>query len=152
MFAPCGASLNRFIIGVERCWWGLFEWSVKRYFTCCNYTKCRWLLFDVVYIVVPSRNKEEWLWFLSMVAECLGGLKRVTMLSFRHLWENFVTTTAKHEICFDAYKDLVKEMFSKVAYMLTQLNYDVDMRSQKHTRHRWQHGYRKIICNDGDKV
>jgi len=36
-------------------------------------------LRDVSYAVVPTENKEEWFWFLTVLAEYLGGLKPVIM-------------------------------------------------------------------------
>jgi len=36
-------------------------------------------LFDIAYTIVLEETKEEWLWFLNMLQECLGGLKYVIM-------------------------------------------------------------------------
>lgn len=68
-------------------------------------------LFDVAYVVVVTKDKEEWFWFLSVLAKCLGGLKPMIMSDhhdgllydvlrvfgaknhcycLRHLRENFV--------------------------------------------------------------
>jgi len=40
-------------------------------------------LFDVAYAIVPSENNNEWHWFLSVLYECLGGMKPVMTLD-RH--------------------------------------------------------------------
>ena len=36
-------------------------------------------VFDVVYAVVGGETNEDWLWFLTNLHECLGGLKPVIM-------------------------------------------------------------------------
>jgi len=37
-------------------------------------------MFDVAYAVVGGGTNEDWLWFLTTVHECIGGLKPVIML------------------------------------------------------------------------
>jgi len=36
-------------------------------------------VFDVAYAVVGRETNEDWLWFLTTLHECLGGLKPVVM-------------------------------------------------------------------------
>jgi len=43
----------------------------------------------------------------------------------RHLRENFLTTTNKIGIHKDSLKDLIKEIFIRIAYTLTTLEYNV---------------------------
>jgi len=101
-------------------------------------------LFDVAYAVVLSENDDDWHWFLSVLLECLGGMKPVIMSDRHrallhsvprvfgvenhcyclvHMRENFVGYGAKKGIWRDATKGLVKEMFNRVAYAATAAEY-----------------------------
>ena len=85
------------------------------------------------------------MWFLTVLHECLGGLKPVVMSDrnqdllaavpriFRvenhkycvwHLTENLMTETGRLGIRGNALKELVKEMFNRVAFATTTTNYD----------------------------
>ena len=101
-------------------------------------------LFDVTYAVIEGENNDDWLWFLTMLYEYLGGLKPMIM-SYRHkslvygvLWvfdlqnhnyctvhvrETFLDYAGKLGIRRNASKDLVKEMFNRVAYAATIAEY-----------------------------
>ena len=81
-----------------------------------------------------------------MLSQCLSGLKPMIMSDrrngplyadprvfgaesysyyLRHLRDNFVKVPAKLGVCSYSCKELVKEMFNRVAYAPTQLEYDV---------------------------
>lgn len=85
-------------------------------------------LFDVC-TCGAIENKEEWFWFLTVLTDCLDGLKSVIMLDrnpdllyvvlsmfgaenhcyyFGHVWENFVKAVTKHRVRCDASKEFVK--------------------------------------------
>lgn len=96
-------------------------------------------LFDVAYAVVAGENKEDWLWFLTVVQECIGGLRpeayhNVVATVFgvenhtycvRQLREIFLGRAAKLGIRRDASTDLLKEMFNRVAYAPTRVEYEL---------------------------
>jgi len=105
-------------------------------------------LFDVVYAIGTAENNDEWLWFLIVLRESLGGLQPVIMsdrksaLLFsvprvsrienhtyyvRHARENFLTYAAKVGIHLQASKDLLKEVFNRVVYALTGVEYGLTM-------------------------
>jgi len=105
-------------------------------------------VFNVAYAVVGGETNEDWLWFLSTLHECLGGLKQVIMsdrnnglvegvpLVFgadnhtycvRHLMENMLTEAARLGIRRNASKNLLKEMFNRMAYATTVAKYDSGM-------------------------
>ena len=82
MFVALGASLNGFIIGCRNILFmdgahlcGPYEGSLLGAvgLDADNH------LLDVAYAIVLSDNNEDWVWFLSNVRECLGGLQPVVM-------------------------------------------------------------------------
>jgi len=98
----------------------------------------------IAYAIMSGENHGDWFWFLSVLHECLGGMKPVIMTDGHqsllhavpivfglenhcycivHVRENFVKYTAKVGIRLDATKDLVKEMFNRVAYAATTAEY-----------------------------
>ena len=103
-------------------------------------------LFNFAYGIVSAKKIEEWVWVLQMVAKCLGSLKSIIMLDrnpvtinvvaqvgtqeyhnylLHHLAENFVKATTKHCIQERTTKQIVKEMFYRVAYIPTTGEYNV---------------------------
>ena len=36
-------------------------------------------LFDIAYAVISAENNDEWLWFLAVLHECLGGMQPMIM-------------------------------------------------------------------------
>jgi len=102
-------------------------------------------VFDVVYAVVGGETNEDWLWFLTTLHECLGGLKPVVMSDrnngllvgtgrvfgaenhtyyVRHLMENLMSEVGRLGIRRNESKDLIKEMFNHVAYATIAAEYD----------------------------
>jgi len=102
-------------------------------------------MFDVAYVVVGRETNEDWLWFLTTLHECLGGLKPVIMLDrnqgllagvprvfgaknhtywVRHLIENLMIGAGRLGIQHTASKDLIKKMFNRVAYATIAAEYD----------------------------
>jgi len=51
----------------------------------------------------------------------------------------------KHEVQYDAFRELVKLMFNKVAYAPTTLEYDVAIKKLRSFKHHWQHGCMRMI-------
>ena len=105
-------------------------------------------IFDVAYAVVGRETNEDWLWFLTMLHNCLGGSKPVIMsyrnkelltalpLVFRkknhcyyvrHLTENLMGEASKLGIRSDASKELEQDMFNRVAYATSAGEYDSAM-------------------------
>ena len=148
MFIAYGASLNGFILGCQKILFvdgrhlsGLYEGKLMA----ATASDADNHLFDAAYVVVIGENKEDWLWFLTMVHECLGGLNPVVMSDrnegllyavpkvfglenhcyhVRHLRDNFLGRATTLGIRRDASKDLLKEMFNQVAYAATVAKYD----------------------------
>ena len=110
-------------------------------------------LFDIAYAIVSGETKEEWLWFLTVLQECLGELKPVIMSDrnegllyavpkvfglenhtycARHLRDNFLGKAAKLGIRRDASKDLLKEMFNRLTYAPTGPEYEVALGELRH--------------------
>jgi len=94
-------------------------------------------LLNFAYAIVCSEKVKEWVWFLQMVAQCLGALKPVIKSNrhpvvaqafgkeyhsycLRHLTENFFKEAGKHGIRKEATKQIMKEMLYKVAYAPTR--------------------------------
>jgi len=149
MFVSLGASLNGFTMGCRKVLFvhkAHLSGPYKGTLLVAIALDADDHLFDVASSVVGKEDKEERYWFLSVLSECLGGLKLVIMSDrhdgllyvvprvlgaenhnycLRHLWENFVKTNAKHGVCSNSCKDLMKKMFSRVAYAPTRLVYDV---------------------------
>lgn len=118
-------------------------------------------LFNFAYAIVCSEKIEEWVWFLEMVAQRLGGLKPVIMSDRHpiilptviqvfgkeyhsyylcHLRGNFLKEAGKHGICKEATKQIVKEMLYKVAYAPTVGEYNVvleELRGYKEELRTW---------------
>lgn len=118
---------------------------------------------DAVYAVVCRENHEDWFWFwfLTVLHECLGGLKRVIMSNRHkliewaiprvfgvenhcycviHVGENFVAYASKLGIRRNAPKDLVKEMFNRMAYAAIVVEYGQVMEElcqYKHELAQW---------------
>jgi len=102
-------------------------------------------LFSFAYGVVSGEKTEEWVWFLSIIAECMGGLKPVIMSDrnpgivaavaqvfgkeyhsycLRHVTENFLKEVGKLSIRKEAMRKIVKEMLYRVAYAPTAFEYN----------------------------
>ena len=109
-------------------------------------------LFDVAYAIVGGETNEDWLWFLTTLHECLGGLKPVVMSDrkngllvgvprvfgaenhtyyVRHLTENLTTEAGRLGIRSKEAKDLIKEMFNRVAYATTAAEYDCALQEMR---------------------
>ena len=82
MFVAYGAALNGFILGCRKMLFvdgthlsGPYEGTLMAAIVqdADNH------LFDIAYAIVSGETKEEWLWFLTVLQECLGGLKPVIM-------------------------------------------------------------------------
>ena len=117
--------------------------------------------FDVAYAIVASENNDDWLWFLSVLRECLGGMKPVIMTDRHgallhlvprvfgvenhcyclvHMRENFVAYAGKKGVGRKATKELVKEMFNPVAYAAIGAEYweaFKELRQYKQELARW---------------
>jgi len=102
-------------------------------------------VFDLVYAVVGGETNEDWLWFLTTLHKCLGGLKPVIRSDrnqgllagvprvfgaknhtyyVRHLIENRMTEAGRSGIRRNVSKDLIKKMFNHVTYATTVVEYD----------------------------
>jgi len=100
-------------------------------------------VFDVVYAVIGGETNEDWLWFLTILHECSGGLKSAVMSDRKNglladvprvfgaenhtycvMIENLMTEAARLGIRHNASKDLIKEMFNRVTYATTTVEYD----------------------------
>ena len=140
MFIVFSASLNGFILGCKKMLFvdetHLSESHKGTMLTVValdvdNHT------FDVVYAVVGRETNEDCLWSLTILHKCLGDLKLVIMSDrnqgllvamphifgaenhtycVRHLTENLLTEAARLGIRRNVSKDLVKEIFNRVAY------------------------------------
>jgi len=145
MFVTLGASLNGFILGCRNIIFvdsshlsGPYEGTLLEAvgLDANNH------LFDVAYEIVLSENNGDSEWFLSNLRECLGGLQPVDMSDrnkvcmlclrylpsnvkycVRHIRENFVTVVAKYGYRKESTKDLLKEMFKRVAYAIGAAEY-----------------------------
>jgi len=94
---------------------------------------------------VGGKTNEDWLWFLAQLHECLGGMKPIVMSDrgngllarvpavfgkenhaycMRHVMENFLGQAAKLGIQRNASKNMLKEMFNRLAYATTKAKYD----------------------------
>ena len=101
-------------------------------------------LLNVAYAMVEGENNDDWLWFCTVLQEYLGGLKPVIMSNRHkslvyvvrrvfgvenhcycviHVRENFVAYAGKLGIRRNASKDLMKEIFNRVAYATTEAQY-----------------------------
>ena len=135
MFVAYGACLNGFILGCRKVLFvdashlsGPYEGTLLGAVALDADNH----LFDVAYAIVASENNDDWLWFLSVLRECLGGMKPVIMTDRHgvllhavprvfgvenhcyclvHMRENFVAYAGKKGVGRKATKDLVKEMF-----------------------------------------
>ena len=83
MFVALGASLNGFIMGCRNILFvdgahlsGRYEGS----FSGAVGLDADNHVFDVAYAIVSSENNEDWVWFLSNVRKCLGGLQQLSCL------------------------------------------------------------------------
>ena len=151
MFVAYGASLNGFILGCRKILFmdethlsGPYEGTLMAAIALDADNH----LFYIVYTIVSGETKEEWLWFLTMLQECLGGLKPVIMFDLnegllytvpkvfrlenhtycvRHMRDNFLGKAAKLGMRNDASKDLLKEMFNRLAYGPTGPEYEVEL-------------------------
>jgi len=151
IFVVLGAALNGFIMGCKNMPFvdgahlsGAYEGSLLGAvgLNADNH------LFDVEYAPLLSENNKDWVWFLSNVRECLGGLQPVIMSDrnktllhavpkvfgidshtyyIRHIWENLVTAAAKYGYRKESMKYLLKEMFNKVAYAASEVEYGLVM-------------------------
>ena len=113
-------------------------------------------VFDVAYAVVEGETNEDSLWFLSTLHQCLRVLKSVIMsdrnkglvegapLVFgadnhtycvRHLMENMLTEAVRLGIRRNASKDILKEMFNRIAYATTVAEYDSAMDEPRRFTH-----------------
>jgi len=102
--------------------------------------------FNFAYAITCGEKIEEYFWFLEMVAQCLECLKLVIMSDkhltilpvvaqvfgkeyhsycLRYLTKNFLKEAAKHGIRKEATKQIMKEMFYRVAYAPTAGEYNV---------------------------
>jgi len=160
MFAAYGASLNGFILGCQKM---LFVDGThlsrlyKGTLMAATALDADNHLFDVAYAVVAGENKEDWLWFLTVVHECIGGLKPVIMsyrskgllyamakvfgvenhsYCVRHLRENLLGRAAQVGIRRDALKDPLKQMFNRVAYAPTAAEYESALAEPR--RYKWE--------------
>ena len=82
MFVAYGSSLNGFILGCQKMLLvdethlrGLYEGMLMATIALDANNH----VFDIAYAIVSGETKEERLWFLTMLQECLGGLKHVIM-------------------------------------------------------------------------
>ena len=75
MFIAYGAALNGFILGCQKMLFvdgthlsGPYEGTLMAVIAqdADNH------LFDIAYRIVSGETKEEWLWFLTVLQECLG--------------------------------------------------------------------------------
>ena len=148
MFVGLGASLKGFVMGCKKMLFvdgihlsGPYEGTMLA--TVALDTDDH--LFDVTYAVVGGETNENRLWFLTTLHECLGGLKPVVMSDqnnellagvprvfgaenhtyyVRHLTENLTTEAGRLGIRSKEAKDLIKEMFNRVAYATTAAECD----------------------------
>jgi len=102
-------------------------------------------LFDVAH-AVSVENVDEWLWFLTVLRECLSGMQPVIMSDrnqrllsvvprvfgidyhsycLQHVRENFLTYAGKVRIRRQGSKDLLKEVFNRIVYAPTGVEYRV---------------------------
>jgi len=82
LFVAYGASLNGFILGCRKILFvdgshlsGPYEGTLLSAVALDADDH----LFDVAYAIVAAENNDEWLWFLTVIRECLGGLQPVIM-------------------------------------------------------------------------
>jgi len=101
-----------------------------------------------MYAIVSSENNEDWVWFLTNVRECLGGMQPIVMSDrnnallhampkvfgidchtycVRHIRENFAKAAGKYGYRKEATKDLLKEMLNRVAYAASEVEYGLAM-------------------------
>ena len=147
MFVTFGACLNGFILGSRKMLFvdgthlsGLYEGTMLAAIALDADNH----IFDVAYAVVGGETNENWLWFLTQLHECLSGLKTVVMsdrnnrllagiptvfgkenhaYSVRHVMENFLSEAAKLSIRRTASKNLLKELFNRLAYATMKVEY-----------------------------
>jgi len=105
-------------------------------------------MFDVEYAVVGRETNDNWLWFLTMLHDCLGGLTPIIIsdrnkglltvmpLVFRkenhsycvrHLIENLIGKASKLGIRRNASKELVWDMLNQIAYTMNVAKYESTM-------------------------
>ena len=148
MFVALGASLNGFIMGCRKMLFidgthlsGPYEGTMLAAVALDANNH----IFDVAYAIVGGETNEDWLWFLTTLQECLGGMKPVVMSDrhngllagvarvfgaenhtycVRHLMENLMTEAGRLGIRRNESKDLIKEMFNCVAYATIAAEYD----------------------------
>jgi len=94
MFIAYGACLNGFILGCQKILFvdgahlsGSYEGTLLGVVALDADDH----LFDVAYAIVSGENYDDWYWFLSVLYECLGGMKPVIM-SDRHRDESYTRT------------------------------------------------------------
>jgi len=82
LFVAYGALLNGFILGCRKILFvdgahlsGPYEGTILSVIALDADDH----LFDVAYAVVSTENVDEWLWFLTVLHECLGGMQPVIM-------------------------------------------------------------------------
>jgi len=173
LFIACGAPLNGFILGCRKILFvdgthlsGSYEGTLLSAVALDADDH----LFDVAYAIVAAENNDEWLWFLTVLRECLGGLQPVIMsdknpaLLFSvprvfgienhtycvcHVRENFLTYTGKVGIRRQASKDLLKEVFNRVAYAPTGVEYGLAMDELRKSSRSWLYGLSIMTLNVG---
>jgi len=82
MFVAHNASLNGFILGCRKILFvdgahlsGLYDETILSFVT----LDAKDHLFDVAYNVVSMENVDKWLWFFTVLRECLGRMQPVIM-------------------------------------------------------------------------
>ena len=135
------------------CGWVTFEWAYEGTLLGAVALDADNHLLYVAYVVVVGENNDDWLWFLTVLQECLGGLKPVIMSDRHksivyavprvfgvenhcycsiHMSENFVAYAGKLGIRRDASKDLMKEMFNRVVYTAIAAEYGQALEELRH--------------------
>jgi len=82
IFVAHGAASNEFIIGYRKILFidaAYLSDPYNRALMAAIALDTNSHLFDVTHTVVGTENQEEWFWFITVLAECLGGLKLVIM-------------------------------------------------------------------------
>jgi len=126
-------------------------------------------LFGIAYAVVSAENVDEWFQFFTLLRECLGRMQPVIMSDrnqgllsavprvfeienqsncLRHRQENFLTYGGKLGIRRQASKDLLKEVFNRIAYASTGVEYGVGMEELRKYKLQWATW---VECNEPER-